>query len=188
LIFVAVCVPPVVALTRFGFFVSEPRYALPLYSTVPLLASAIWRLPAVGRGLAVAGLLALDVASLLTTNVLLSRAAEAVASDAAPRAAWVKQLVGGARHQMYPDYWIAYPIMFETREPVLGYVIGGGFNRYIPPADNVQRTPNAVWVFIRGSDEEQAFLDRLAAVGGAARSADVGIYRGHEDGPPDPAT
>src|SRR5207244_1125737 len=39
---VALAVPPVVALTRFGFFVSEPRYALPLYGVVPLLAGALW--------------------------------------------------------------------------------------------------------------------------------------------------
>jgi hypothetical protein len=187
LIFVAICVPPVVALTRFGFFVSEPRYALPLYSTVPLLASAIWRLPAVGRGLAVAGLLALNLASLLTSNALLWRPEQAVESDASTRAALVQQLVSEDRHQLYTDYWIAYPIMFETRETVLGYVIDGGFNRYIPPADNVQRTPNAVWVFIRGSDEEQEFLDRLAAAGGTARTEDVDIYRVYEDVTPDAA-
>ena len=35
-----------IAVTRFGFFVSEPRYALPLYSAVPLLAGALWRLSA----------------------------------------------------------------------------------------------------------------------------------------------
>ena len=45
LLFVALVVPPLVAFTRFGFFVSEPRYALPLYSFVPLLAGALWRVP-----------------------------------------------------------------------------------------------------------------------------------------------
>src|SRR5262249_10065406 len=160
-------------------------YALPLYSTVPLLASAIWRLPALARGVAVVGLLALNLASLLTTNVLLWRPEEAVQSDVATRAALGQQLVSEDRHQMYTDYWIAYPIMFETRETVLGYVVAGGFNRYIPPADNVQRTPNAVWVFIRGSDEEQEFLDRLAFVGGTARSEDIEIYRIYEDVTPD---
>ncbi len=137
--------------------------------------------------MAVVGLLALNLASLLTTNVLLWRPEEAVQSDVATRAALVQQLVSEDRHQMYTDYWIAYPIMFETRETVLAYVISGGFNRYIPPADNVQRTPNAVWVFIRGSDEEQEFLDRLASVGGTARGEDVDIYRIYEDVTPDAA-
>src|SRR5207237_6190045 len=43
LLLVCIAVPPVVAVTRFGFFVSEPRYALPLYAGVPLLAAALWR-------------------------------------------------------------------------------------------------------------------------------------------------
>ena len=51
LVMVALVVPPVVALTRFGFFVSEPRYALPLYSTVPLLAGALWRVRVADRAL-----------------------------------------------------------------------------------------------------------------------------------------
>ena len=38
---VAAIVPPVIAVTRFGFFVSEPRYALPLYAGVRR-----WLLPA----------------------------------------------------------------------------------------------------------------------------------------------
>src|SRR5207244_2164977 len=43
LVLVAIAVPPAVAATRFGFFVSEPRYALPLYACVPLFAGALWR-------------------------------------------------------------------------------------------------------------------------------------------------
>jgi 4-amino-4-deoxy-L-arabinose transferase-like glycosyltransferase len=46
LVLLAAIVPPLVAGTRFGFFVSEPRDALPLYSAmVPMVAAAIWRLP-----------------------------------------------------------------------------------------------------------------------------------------------
>jgi hypothetical protein len=78
---------------------------------------------------------------------------------------------------MYTDYWIGYPIMFETRETVLAYVISGGFNRYVPPADNVQRTPNPAWVFTPGMEAEKIFLDDLAAVGGHAQVADVSVYR-----------
>src|SRR5215207_8644283 len=43
LLFLAMAIQPVIAVSRFGFFVSEPRYALPLYSTVPLLAVALRR-------------------------------------------------------------------------------------------------------------------------------------------------
>src|SRR5262249_7494008 len=51
LVLLALIVPPVIALTRFGFLVAEPRYALPLYGTVPLLAGALWRVP-FGRAMA----------------------------------------------------------------------------------------------------------------------------------------
>jgi hypothetical protein len=71
--------------------------------------------------------------------------------------------------------------MFETRETVLAYVISGGFNRYVPPADNVQRTPNPAWVFEPGVDAEQAFLQQLAAVGGRAQIANVSVYRVYFD-------
>jgi hypothetical protein len=181
LVLVAVAVPPVVALSRFGFLVAETRYALQLYSAVPLLASALWRLPRLARLAGVVLVLALNVWSLLTTDVRLWRPEEAVDSTAETRAALVRHLVAEDRHQMYTDYWIGYPVMFETRETVLAYVISGGFNRYVPPADNVQRTPNAVWVFIPGSEAEAEFLARLRAIGGSAQVEEVSVYRVYKD-------
>ncbi len=182
LVFVALAVPPVVAFTRFGFFVSEPRYALPLYSTVPLLVGALWRLrwPA-ARWAVVAGVVAFNLWSLLSTDLRLWRPEDALDSTAATRAELVQYLVPQDRHQMYADYWIGYPIMFETRETVLAYIISGGFNRYLPPADNVQRTPNPAWVFEPGTDAETEFLTRLASLRGTAHVATVGVYRVYTD-------
>jgi 4-amino-4-deoxy-L-arabinose transferase-like glycosyltransferase len=178
LVMVALVVPPVVALTRFGFFVSEPRYALPLYSAVPLLFGALWRVrwPAV-RWPAVGLLVAFNLWSLTSTDPRLWRPEDTPDSTAGTRAQLVQFLVPQDRHQLYTDYWIGYPIMFETRETVLAYVTSGGFNRYLPPADNVQRTPNPAWVFEPGTDAEQEFLDKLAAVGGHADVSDVSVYR-----------
>ena len=182
LVLLAIAVPPAVALTRFGFFVAEPRYALPLYGAVPLLAGALWRVPWRSMRWTVVGLIvALNLWSLLTTDPRLWRPEDTADSTAASRAELVQFLVAGDRHQMYTDYWIGYPIMFETRETVLAYVISGGFNRYLPPADNVQRTPNPAWVFEPGVDAEQAFLQQLAAVGGRARVATVSVYRVYFD-------
>jgi hypothetical protein len=196
LVLVALAVPPVVAMTRFGFFVSEPRYALPLYGTVPLLAGALWRArvphpwpewrvrmpwPDVARWAVVGGVLAFNLWSLLSTDQRLWRAEDTPNSTAATRAELVQYLVSSDRHQMYTDYWIGYPIMFETRETVLAYVISGGFNRYVPPADNVQRTPNPAWVFTPGTVPERLFLDDLARVGGQATAADVSVYRVYTD-------
>jgi hypothetical protein len=182
LVLVVLVVPPVVALTRFGFFVSEPRYALPLYTSVPLLAGALWsirwqnlRWPIVGV------VLAFNMWSLVSTDQRLWRPEEALDSTATTRAQLVQYLVPQDRHQMYTDYWIGYPIMFETRETVLAYIISGGFNRYLPPADNVQRTPNPAWVFEPGTDAESEFLTQLASLGGQAHVADVGVYRVYTD-------
>jgi hypothetical protein len=183
LVLLAVIVPVVVAVTRFGFFVSEPRYALPLYGTLPLLMGALWRLqaPRVARWVVVIGVLAFNMWSLVSTDPRLWRPEESLDSTAATRAELVQYLVSGDRHQIYTDYWIGYPIMFEARETVLAYVISGGFNRYLPPADNVQRTPNPAWVFTPGMEAERTFLSDLAAVGGQARQEDVSVYRVYVD-------
>jgi hypothetical protein len=154
-----------------------------LYSAVPLLAAALWRvaMPSALRVVAVGLVLGLNLWSLVSTDVRLWRPEDAVESTAATRAELVQHLVGEGRHQLYTDYWIGYPIMFETRETVLAYVISGGFNRYLPPADNVQRTPNPAWVFMPGSDAEDEFLEHLRAVGGRAQAADVSVYRVYTD-------
>ncbi len=179
LLLVVILIPPVVAVTRFGFFVSEPRYALPLYAGVPLLAAALWRAirPTWPKAAITAVVLLGNVVSLLTTDVRLWRPQDALDSTAMTRQALVAHVTAQDRHQLYTDYWIGYPVMFETREVVLAYVISGGFNRYLPPADNVQRTPNPAWVFTPGSEAEQLFREQLRAVGGGSDVADVAVYR-----------
>ena len=182
LVMLSLIVPPVVALTRFGFFVSEPRYALPLYSTVPLLIGALWRAPRKELRLGLVGaLVAFNLWSLISTDVRLWRPEDTPESTATTRADVVQYLVARDSHQMYTDYWVGYPIMFETRETVLAYVISGGFNRYVPPADNVQRTPNPAWVFEAGMEAETTFLTQLAEVGGQAQLATVSVYHVYTD-------
>jgi hypothetical protein len=181
LLLVCIVVPPVVAVTRFGFFVAEPRYALPLYVGVPLLMAALWRIGPKPAVVVVIGIVAFNVWSLLSTDVRLWRPQDALDSTATTRQVLVNHVTKDDRHQLYTDYWIGYPIMFETRETVLAYVISGGFNRYLPPADNVQRTPNPVWVFAPGSEAEHKFLVRLRAVGGQSQVADVAVYRVYTD-------
>jgi hypothetical protein len=183
LILLALTVPPVVAVTRFGFFVSEPRYALPLYGTVPLLMGALWRIPPRGRLLdpfrwgVVALLIAFNLWSLVSTDIRMWRPEDSPDNTAATRAELAQFLVAQDRHQVYTDYWIAYPLMFETRETVLAYVVSGGFNRYVPPADNVQRTPNPAWVFTPAMEAEAEFEKKLQSVDGRATVTDVSVYR-----------
>ena len=126
-------------------------------------------------------MLGFNLWSLVSTDARLWRPEDTPDSTAATRADLVRYLVAADRHQMYTDYWIGYPVMFETRETVLPYVISGGFNRYVPPADNVQRTPNPAWVFTPGMEAESAFVDELNAIGGHAQIADVSVYRVYTD-------
>jgi 4-amino-4-deoxy-L-arabinose transferase-like glycosyltransferase len=183
LLMVALLVPPTVAFTRFGFFVSEARYALPLYSVLPLLAGALFavRIPQIARVAVVGAVVAFNLWSLVSTDPRLWRPEDTLDSSVETRAELVRYLAAQDRHQMYTDYWIGYPIMFETRETVLAYMISGGFNRYVPPADNVQRTPNPAWVFTPGMEAERSFLADLSAVGGQAKETDVGVYRVYTD-------
>ncbi len=183
LLLVAIVVPPVVAVTRFGFFVSEARYALPLYAAVPLLAVALWRIRThlAVKWLATVGVVAFNLWSLVSTDVRLWRPQEAPDNTVQTRAQLMQFVTAEDRHQLYTDYWIGYPVMFESRETVLAYVISGGFNRYLPPADNVQRTPNPAWVFTPGSEAEQQFLEQLRSVQGQAQVADVASYRVYTD-------
>jgi hypothetical protein len=125
----------------------------------------------------VVGVLGFNVWSVLSTDIRLWRPQDAIESTVATRAELVRFVTREDRHQLYTDYWIGYPIMFETRETVLAYVISGGFNRYLPPADNVQRTPNPAWVFTPGSEAEQLFLEQLRSLGGQSQVADVAVYR-----------
>lgn len=176
LLVIALVVPPVVSLGRFGFFVSEPRYALPLYSAVPLVLAALWRLPVLVRGAGLVGLLALNTYSIATTDLRLWQPEETVESTRETRAQLEAFLRQNDHQQVYTDYWIAFPLMFESGEWVKAYSISSGFNRYIPPADNVQRTEDPVWVFVADSEAEYQFVDLLRLASVSARPERVSIY------------
>ena len=98
---VLLLVPPFVAVSRFANLWAEPRYALPIYAAVPLVASAIWAARARSRllaGVLVAGLLGLNLFSLVTSDYRLSLPTSAGESTAANRAELIAAL-RGARHR-----------------------------------------------------------------------------------------
>jgi hypothetical protein len=176
LVLVALMVPITLIFTSYGYFMAEPRYALPLYSAVPLVAAFVWRLPSLFRWGTCAAVVALNVWNIFATAALMVRPAGVLDSTPDNRQVLVAYLQGQDRHQVYTDYWIAQTIMFESREGVQAAVIADGPNRYLPAADNVARTPNAVTVFVRDSDADQRFAARLAEVGASADMATVDVY------------
>jgi hypothetical protein len=181
LVLVALMVPLTLAFTSYGYFMAEPRYALPLYSAVPLVASAVWRLPARIRLATAVVIVALNVWNIFATAALLVGPSSPSDSTASNRQALVAYLDAQDRHQVYTDYWIAQTIMFESDERIQAAVIADGPNRYLPAADNVAQTPNAVAVFVRDSDTDERFAARLREVGATADVSTVDAYRVYSD-------
>lgn len=176
LVLVALMVPVTLAFTSYGYFMAEPRYALPLYSAVPLVAHAVWRLPHRLRWSVCGAVLVLNVWNIFATAALVVRPAGLLDTTPDNRQVLISYLNAQNRHQVYTDYWIAQTVMFESRELVQAAVVADGPNRYLPAADNVARTPNAVVVFVRDSDADQRFVARLAEVGATANVASVDAY------------
>lgn len=179
---VLVVVPALFIPTKFHEPVSEPRYLLPIYSAaVPLLGAAA----SVVRGglLApiVAGLLALNVYSVAALDPALERPSSAAQSTAANRQELSSYLLAHGLDKVYADYWLAYPLAFESGERIVPSVVSGGFNRYIPYAHAVSVAPKPAFVFIAGSREEAAFKAKLAATSGRASQASVSVYTVYRD-------
>lgn len=167
-------------LGRFEQLVAEPRYALPVYSSVPLFGAVLAALAGGRRWLAataVAAVLALNIWSLATADPRLNLPTTAGDSTAATRAELITYLLEHDLTEVYTDYWLAYPLIFESGERLMAAVNSGGYNRFAPYAHLVATSPHPAFVFVRGSREEQAFLERLREAGGQASIADVSIYR-----------
>lgn len=171
-------VPAAFVITKFHEPVSEPRYLLPLYSAVPLLALGMCsaRLPRRAAPLILGALLALNVYSLAALDPLMNRPQNAMASTPANRLDLTRFLTSHGLERIYTDYWLAYPLAFESGETIVPSVISGGFNRYIPYAYEVSVSPNPAFVFVSGSGEEADFVARMARTQASAARESVSIY------------
>jgi hypothetical protein len=173
-------VPPFVAVSRFAHLWAEPRYALPIYGAVPLVAGLIWRARTRG-GLPVAllagALIGLNLFSLVTSDERLALPTSAGDSTAANRAVLIDYLLAHDVERIYTDYWLAYPIAFESRERIVPAVWSGGFSRRASYSHLVFIADDPAFVFARGTPGDDDFQARLSRLGGTADIADVEIYR-----------
>jgi hypothetical protein len=177
---VLLLVPPFVAVSRFANLWAEPRYALPIYGAVPLVAAIIWSARLRGRWLAgalAAGLLGLNLFSLVTSDYRLSLPTSAGASTAENRADLIAALGARGIDRIYTDYWLAYPIAFESRERIVPSVWSGGFGRRGSYSHLVFTAPDPAFVFAQDTAGDREFQSRLAEVGGHAEVEQIGIYR-----------
>ncbi len=184
LVLLAVVVPALFVVSKFRELVTEPRYLLPLYSASPLIAVAFLSTRRAARWLAPllsAALLCLNLYSLSTLDPVLNLPDTAVGSRASNRAELAEHLLSRGLDRVYTDYWIGYPLAFESRERVIPAVLSGGFNRYLPYPHTVSQSPNPAFVFVRGSQEESDFLARMKERGVEMRGDVVSIYSVYSD-------
>ena len=171
--------PLVASLGRYGELVGEPRYAMPIYAGVPVLVfggvvlARRWQLAGLAVGL---GVLIINLYSLATIDPRLNLPTTAGESTAANRAELLAYLERSGQTEIYTDYWLAYPLMFESQERVLAAVSSGGFDRLGAIAYYVAVSQRPAFVFLSGSPQEAAFEARLAAVRGRAERRQVSIY------------
>ncbi|MGI5835720.1 MAG: hypothetical protein ACOX87_04400 [Chloroflexota bacterium] len=174
-----IVVPTAFVISKFRELVTEPRYLLPLYSAVPLLVMRFswsrspWRY--LSRLIAVA-IVAINLYSITALDPKLNLPDTAVGSTQSNRSELVEFLLSRGVNHIYTDYWLAYPLAFESEEQIIPSVISGGFNRYIPYAHLVSVAPNPAFVFITDSSEERSFLTKLMERQVEAESHRVAIY------------
>ena len=173
-------IPAFVAVSRFAELWAEPRYALPAYGAVPLFTVLAWRLRERSRVLfaaLVAGVLAVNAASLATGDPRLSLPVSAGASTEANRSELIDYLLARDLTRIYTDYWIAYPLAFESREQILPAVRSGGFDRRHAYAHEVSVAREPAFVFPTDAPGDLQFRRDLADLGGTADVAEVSVYR-----------
>jgi hypothetical protein len=160
----------------------EPRYALPLYAAVPLyaaLAMRLWR-----RGWVLAAVSALGVMAAFSLNAYTLVTADpyrllppsAGASTPETRAELIAYLTNQGLTEIFADYWLAYPLAFESNERIVPYVISGGPNRYAPYAAQVTASSRPSVVLVRGTPLAEAFSEDLESGGPRARIESISIY------------
>lgn len=183
-VLVLLLVPPFIAVSRFANLWAEPRYALPIYAIVPLAtaaAVATWRRSQPLGGLLVAAALGLNLFSLATSDYRLSLPINAGESTAASRAVLIAALRQRGIDRIYTDYWLAYPLAFESCEAIVPSVWSGGFGRRAAYSHLVFTAPRPAFVFPRDAPGDVEFRALLAATGGRATVEEIAAYRVYTD-------
>jgi hypothetical protein len=82
--------------------------------------------------------------------------------------------------RFYGDYWMVYPVMFESGERLLGFAVQEGteigWNRYIPAAHAVSVSERPAVVQITGTEAETRFRRLLTSRAIDHSEARVGAY------------
>jgi hypothetical protein len=152
------------ALSPVGWFVSEPRYLLPLAAVVPILLAALlamlaragWRGIATGLGLAV-----------LVVNLVAHGLAPWTSAREAPDSLEATLAFFEARRipVVATTYWIGPRLAFESAERVVGVPIQDAPERYPPYVALARRTDRLAYALLEGTTDVGATEQRLQALG-----------------------
>lgn len=173
----AVTLLAVVVSNNLRYWWGEPRYLLPIYSTVPFFAAYLVALgrrsrPAFFLLLAAVlvvnarGNLLVDPVETLPTVEYRGIEYSPIPMDTAGLAA---VLLERGDTRVYTDYWIAYVLTFESQERILVAPITNQFSlsvvRLPDQVDAVRQSPRAACVFVANTQLEQEFARQMAASG-----------------------
>ena len=179
-VLVLLFVAAVIAVSRFADLWAEPRYALPAYSAIPLFAALLWRWrnrwPPLFVGV-LSLILVVNGASLMTSNPRLALPTSAGNSTRENRAELINYLVANGLTHIYTEYWIGYPLAFESGRQIVPAIRSGGFDRRHAYAHEVAVTEDPAFVFPADALGDREFRQELAALGGSANVAVVSVYR-----------
>ena len=167
-------------------YVTEPRYLLPLYALVPVAGvywSKLWRFRAVPAMTLLAVVLLFNVVSYL--RFIPDLAGPYI--DGQPvhtgDPSLARLIESEGVHAVYADYWLSYPIAFQSAESVKTAVIDDhlavGFNRYIPYAIVADADPQPALLVITGSPTDlyvHAWLDEHHATFQVQRWQNLTLY------------
>jgi hypothetical protein len=147
-------------LSSVGWFVSEPRYLLPIGAVLPLFLAALlaaiwrtgWRAAATALGIAI---------------VAVNLAGQIRAPWTAPREAPVSLEPALAFFEargipvVATSYWIGMRLTFESGERVVGVPLRGGPDRYPPYVALARRTDSLAYALLGSVPEIERNLDAL---------------------------
>jgi len=189
---VLVAFPAFYVISPYAWLITEPRYLVLLGPALALVLVAAGGTPGRSAGIAcvLASLTAVGVGLLIRQDVALAHSdGVAVPSDLGPL---LRTLEAHDVRHAYADYWIAWRVVFESREKIIavpgrGRVLGaasgsgrrdpGEAGRYPPYYRAVTASPTAAYVFMAGSPREDESRRRLLAAGyRRLRTADFVVY------------
>ncbi len=181
----ALIVTPILfSLSRFRDFLTEPRYLMPMFVAMPIVVGLILgsngRIRVAAGRLVMTAALAVNLIGVVRIQSDLNLPWDGPISLAGANSALSEFLTGRQLHAFYGDYWTVYPVMFESREKVLGSAIMNGadigWNRYLPAAHAVSISENPAVVQIAGTDAEARFRQHLSRRSVTYEQARVGVY------------